>query len=122
MLGMRLVTGTQFKPPEGIYFIQTATDMKRAATKLTTHQCSQSTANTPHVGGPAMEMSSNVFIENMPALRLGDKLHCNAPNMPEVKKGSSVVFINGKEAAREGDNTSHQSVLIGGSAKVFIGG
>lgn len=96
--------------------------MKPAANKSTTHQCQRSTGNTPHVGGAVITCSNNVFIENLPALRKGDILQCNAPDMPKVNSGSSRVFINDKAAARTGDTTNHQSGLVGGASKVFIGG
>lgn len=96
--------------------------MKPAATKKTIHQCKRSTGNTPHVGGGAITFSDNVFIENLPVLRKEDILQCNAPDMPKVDTGSNVVVVNNKPAARVGDKTSHQSTLIGGANKVFIGG
>lgn len=95
---------------------------KPAATKASTHICKRTTGNTPHVGGPALNGSPNVFFQGQPALRKDDPLFCNAPDQPKVASGSSVVSINGRLAARAGDLSSHQSKLEGGSTIVFIGG
>lgn len=86
------------------------------------HQCPQYHGDTPHVGGPVLRGSTNVLIEGLPAARQGDPLQCNAPVLPRITGGSSIVMINHQPAARVGDRTNHQSLLQVGSKKVFIGG
>lgn len=61
--------------------------------------------------------SDNVFINGVPASRLGDTTCCGAT----VIAGSSTVFINGKPAALMGSATSHGGVIIAGSGNVLIG-
>ncbi|MBB6056157.1 PAAR domain-containing protein [Tolumonas osonensis] len=61
--------------------------------------------------------SDNVFINGLPASRLGDTTSCGAT----IVAGSSTVFINGKPAALMGSATSHGGVIIGGSDNVLIG-
>jgi uncharacterized Zn-binding protein involved in type VI secretion len=83
----------------------------------------------PHsVQGPIIIGSTDVFINGIPAARVGDigiSTPCCGPNMFEIKMGSFSVFINGKQAARKGDMTMHCSVGTGkinmGSTDVKIG-
>lgn len=69
--------------------------------------------------------SSTVFIDGMPAARLGDPLtpH-NKPDHPvhsrKIASGSPTVFIDGLPAARTGDAVDCGGVLIG-SGTVNIG-
>lgn len=83
----------------------------------------------PHnVTGPATSGSSDVNINGLKALRLGDSgvhSNCCGSNTWKCSKGSSSVFINGKPAARLGDTTNHcggTGHIITGSNNVFIGG
>jgi len=83
----------------------------------------------PHnVIGPAVTGSPNVFINNMPAVRVGDiGIHaaCCGPNMWKAAAGSSTVFINGKPAHRKGDMDTHcggVGRMVNGSPDVNIGG
>lgn len=73
----------------------------------------------PHnVTGPAIDGSSNVNINGLKALRLGDPgTHsgCCGSNTWECSQGSSTVFINGKPAVRLGDQTTH----CGGIGKII---
>lgn len=82
----------------------------------------------PHnVTGPAIKGSSNVNINGLPALRLGDPgIHatCCGSNTWECSEGSSTVFINGLPAVRMGDMTTHCGgigKIISGSPNVNIG-
>ena len=65
----------------------------------------------PHpVKGPINTGSPNVFINGLPAARVGDTgVHaaCCGPNMFEIIGGDSSVLINGRPAARIGDATKH---------------
>jgi uncharacterized Zn-binding protein involved in type VI secretion len=84
----------------------------------------------PHtVIGPAILGSDNVFVNKLPALRKGDlgiAVPCCGPNMWQADAGSGTVFINGKEAHRQGDATKHCGSFSGqltiGSNNVTTGG
>lgn len=97
----------------------------KSSAKLDAHGC----PGCPHsVQGPAIMGSMDVFINNRPALRVGDKgLHapCCGPNMWNAVKGSGTVMINGKPAHRKGDLDQHcggVGQLDDGSPNVNIGG
>ena len=93
--------------------------MPPAARITDLHTCPEATPE-PHVGGPIISGSPNVFINGLSAARVGDPLTCVGP--PDViAKGSTGVFINGLPAARMGDLTAHGGVIIGGSPNVIIG-
>lgn len=78
--------------------------------------------------GPAIAGSPNVFVNNLPALRLKDPgVHaaCCGPNMWMTNAGSGTVFINGKKAVRKDDATKHcgnSGKMIKGSDDVVTGG
>lgn len=84
----------------------------------------------PHaVIGPAILGSPTVFVNKLPALRktdLGIAVACCGPNMWQADAGSGTVFINGKEAHRQGDATKHCGIATGqltiGSNNVLTGG
>lgn len=83
----------------------------------------------PHsVIGPAVMGSPDVFVNGLPAVRVGDKgVHapCCGPNMWTAQKGSATVFINGKAAHRKGDADQHcggMGQLTEGSTDVLVGG
>jgi len=83
----------------------------------------------PHlqVTGPAITGSSDVIVNFLPALRVGDKgIHaaCCGPNTWTAVKGSNTVIINGKAAHRLGDKDSHcggDGSLVKGSPDVIVG-
>lgn len=84
------------------------------------HTCPKTTSKVPHVGGPVVTGSANVFIGGMPAACKGDKVMCIGP--PDtIKEGSATVFINGKPAARMGDATAHGGKIVIGCGTVLIG-
>ncbi|WP_036800715.1 PAAR domain-containing protein [Photobacterium marinum] len=93
---------------------------KPAATISNFHVCPKYTGKVPHVGGPIVSGSPNVFIGGLPAARKGDKLVCIGPP-DSIKEGSATVTINGKPAARMGDSTSHGGKIIVGNPTVTIG-
>lgn len=67
--------------------------------------------------GPITTGSPNVFIDGVPAARVGDVgVHsaCAGPNTFEIVEGDSSVLINGRAAARVGDKTQH----CGGVGKI----
>jgi uncharacterized Zn-binding protein involved in type VI secretion len=93
---------------------------KPAATLTSMHVCPKVTAKVPHVGGPVISGSGNVFIGTLPAAKKGDTLICIGP--PDtIKQGSGSVFINGKPAARMGDSTNHGGSIVIGNPTVLIG-
>ncbi|GLQ73705.1 type VI secretion protein [Vibrio sp. vnigr-6D03] len=93
---------------------------KPAATVTSMHVCPKVTAKVPHVGGPVVSGSGNVFIGGLPAGRKGDKLVCIGP--PDtINEGSGSVSINGKPAARMGDGTAHGGKIVAGNPTVLIG-
>jgi uncharacterized Zn-binding protein involved in type VI secretion len=89
------------------------------------HYCPMFTGTVPHKGGPILPpCCPTVIIGGMPAARVGDLAHCNAPLDDSIRDGSHTVFIGYKMAARLGDPTDKGmitqgcwSVLIGMSAQ-----
>jgi uncharacterized Zn-binding protein involved in type VI secretion len=74
----------------------------------------------PNVTGPAISASSNVNVNGMPALRMGDigmHIACCGTNMWKVISASGQVFINGAQMVRVGDPTQH----CGGLGKMIEG-
>lgn len=93
---------------------------KPAARITDMHVCPESDGPVPHVGGPILTGSPNVFIGGLPAARVTDKVTCVGP--PDViVMGSPTVLINGLPAARMGDQTAHGGVIVGGLPTVLIG-
>ena len=83
----------------------------------------------PHPAvGPAIVGSPDVFVNYMPALRVGDKgIHaaCCGPNTWVATIGSATVLINNKQAHRLGDLDTHcggVGQMIEGSNDVITGG
>lgn len=91
--------------------------------------CAHGCSVCPHPAvGPTVQGSENVFVNSLPAVRIGDQgIHtaCCGPNKWVATKGSSSVFINGRPAHRQGDMTVHcggVGKLIQGSPDVTTGG
>lgn len=61
--------------------------------------------------------SPNVFIEGLPAHRLGDTGPCNCPHGGtfSTTSGSPNVFVNGIPLSRIGDSTACMGCGIGGT-------
>jgi len=72
-----------------------------------------------------IEASPNVFVNGIAASRKDDawNVHCvgSSCHGGSNKKGSSSVFINGKDAMRQGDPVDCGSFISQGSNNVFIG-
>ncbi len=85
------------------------------------HICPMVTGTVPHVGGPLLpNPRPTVLIGALPAARLGDMAVCAGP--PDVVvTGSRTVFIQGKQAARAGDQTAHGGSISVGFPSVLIG-
>lgn len=77
----------------------------------------------PHVGGPILGVCSpNVITGGLPQAMVGDQCLCAAPVPPAViVMGSMTVLVNGKPAARIGDQTSHGGAVVSGLPTVLIG-
>ena len=82
----------------------------------------------PHSAvGPATAGSLDVFINEKPALRVGDTgVHaaCCGSNTWVAVGGAASVLINGRKAHRQGDSTAHcggSGSLVEGSPNVIIG-
>ncbi len=66
--------------------------------------------------GPAISASSNVIVNGVPALRLGDlgvHVSCCGPNLWTVIAASGQLFLNGSPAVRLGDTTLHCAITQG---------
>ena len=78
-------------------------------------------------GGLILSGSPNVFIDGMPAVRVGDPVapHRSSPphtNSPKIAQGSPTVFCNGLPLSRLGDMANCKDIITGGSNDVFIDG
>lgn len=89
--------------------------------------------STGHVDGncyfppkPAVEGSSNVFVNGIAVVGVGDRwdIHCCGVSCHDSvsSEGSPTVFVNGVAIARVGDQIScHTDELVAqGSANVFV--
>jgi len=75
----------------------------------------------PHVGGPIVKGSLNVFTGSLPQARVGDMATCVGP--PDtIAIGSATVQVNGMMAARMLDTTMHGGKIVMGLPTVMIGG
>lgn len=96
--------------------------MGKPAARITDmHTCPLSDGPKPHVGGPVLPPGEpTVFIDGLPAARVGDMAVCAGP--PDtIILGSGTVFIGGSPAARMGDLTAHGGSIVAGSSTVLIG-
>lgn len=82
----------------------------------------------PHTAiGPAMTGSPDVWVNGLPALRVGDTgVHsaCCGPNTWIATKGSPAVLINGMQAHRLLDEDQHcggKGFMLEASMNVFVG-
>ncbi len=74
----------------------------------------------PHVGGPIVTGSADVFINGLPAATVGSIATCDGPPSAVVQ-GCATIFINGKPAAHLGHLTSHGGFISTGSPNVIFG-
>lgn len=85
----------------------------------------QSDMCTGHPGckpRPALTGSPNVFINGLPAHRLGDQWAKHCGHTGVLAAGSSSVFVNGLALGRVADPISCGSLIASGSPTVFAGG
>ncbi len=86
------------------------------------HTCPMVTGTVPHVGGPILPPGiPTVLMGGMPAATVGNPAVCTGPP-DSIVKGSATVLIQGRPAARLGDNTAHGGVIVAGLPTVMIGG
>ena len=95
--------------------------MGKPAARITDmHICPKvNPGGAPHVGGPVVAGSPDVFINELPAARVGDPLICVGPP-DKIKKGSGSVEVNGKPLAYLGSGTNHKGKVIVGSMNVEV--
>lgn len=95
--------------------------MGKPAARITDmHVCPMVTGIVPHVGGPIILGSFNVFTGKLPQARVGDMAVCVGP--PDtIAMGSTGVFVNKRPAARMGDLTAHGGTIVIGLPTVLIG-
>jgi len=77
----------------------------------------------PH---PPVAGSSNVFVNGIPAVRVGDPYDSHScpaspPHSSAAASGSATVFVNGIPVHRIGDSISCGSTASNGSADVSAG-
>jgi uncharacterized Zn-binding protein involved in type VI secretion len=87
------------------------------------HNCPATTGPVPHVGGPITGPGvPTILVGGMPAAVVGDTCVCVGPPSTIVK-GSLTVLLQGRPAARLGDQTAHGGTISGpGLPTVLIGG
>lgn len=92
----------------------------------------KTTGHNPYPPRPSKEASTNVLINGIGAVRVGDEFephgkpggrHASASDYKHVaEEGSATVFVNGKAAVRIGDPVDRDGdAIAAGSANVFIG-
>ena len=75
---------------------------------------------------PAIQASTNVFVEGIAPVRQGDMYapHACSPDVHvgALAVGSATVFVNGQQVGRLGDPVSCGSTVMQAAATVFAGG
>lgn len=94
---------------------------KPAARVGDSHGCPAYSGKVPHVGGPIITGSPNVFIGGQPAARVGDQAVCVGGGIDTIVLGSSTVFVNGQPLALAGSPTAHGGVVLSGAPNVTVG-
>lgn len=88
------------------------------------HTCPMQIPGTPpipHVGGPILPPGcATVFLDSLPAARVGDQAVCVGPP-DSIVRGAFPALIGGQPAARQGDATAHGGTIALGTLKVLIG-
>jgi uncharacterized Zn-binding protein involved in type VI secretion len=74
---------------------------------------------------PVIEGSDDIFINNKPAVRVGDTwlVHCLGTSCHDAisRTGAPAVYFNSKKAVRVTDRLSDNDTVAEGSNNVFIG-
>jgi uncharacterized Zn-binding protein involved in type VI secretion len=85
--------GTPLGPAGGSINVQIGGQPAWRAT-IDAHTCPQVSGTVPHVGGVVMKGSLTVYINNMPAARMGDQIvEAGPPNA--ITQGCPTVQIGG---------------------------
>ncbi|MEM8523923.1 MAG: PAAR domain-containing protein [Bacteroidota bacterium] len=96
--------------------------MSKATVTITCHHfCPMKDGKKEHVGGPIIQGSTDVFVENKMLSRHGDSLQCQSPKIDKIIATTTSVFVNGKPLARIQDPTIHGGKIVEGSQSVFAG-
>lgn len=71
--------------------------------------------------------SSNVFVENVGAVRVGDAVEVHnqpgcTPHAPPLAEGSPTVFVNNQACGRLGDTYGCGAIITSGAGTVFADG
>ena len=88
------------------------------AVQGSSHTCPISGLN-PHVGGPLISGSNNVFIAGKPAARVGDKAQCQGI-VDYLIDGHPNLLINGKPTVCKGSKTQHGGQVVDGVDSVVM--
>lgn len=80
------------------------------------------TGHGPCVPRPAIAGSPNVFVNNIPAHRVGDGWAMHCAHASVLAAGSRTVFVNNRPLGRVGDPVACGSAVATGSSNVFAGG
>ena len=91
---------------------------KGIARKDDAHTCPEITDKQPHNGGPVLKGSKLVMINNHPAARKGDPLHCDS-SKDTIKEAIDGLILDGKPAAYKTAVTEHGGKLVKASADVI---
>ncbi|MGM0535549.1 MAG: PAAR domain-containing protein [Pseudomonadota bacterium] len=80
------------------------------------------TGHGPCSPRPAVSGSPDVFVNGIPAHRVGDAwaVHCTHDSV--LAAGSRSVFVNGRAKGRVSDPVACGSLVAAGSPNVFVGG
>lgn len=70
-----------------------------------------------HGTNPTVSGSSDVLINNLPTLRVGDSTACG----DAVIEGIGNILVNGKPIAFLGSATAHGGIIVTGSGDVLVG-
>ncbi len=91
------------------------------ATVGSNHVCPMSDGPKPHIGGPVLTGSPNVFAAGTQVCRSGDQAQCISPVPDVIAGGSPTVFANGQPVARQGDMTAHGGSIVQGVPTILVG-
>jgi uncharacterized Zn-binding protein involved in type VI secretion len=85
------------------------------------HECPKiEPGPVPHLGGEVSSGSKNVYINDVPAARVGDEAKC-VPCNDQISTGSMNVLVNDRQATCRGELTKHGGKNLSGSPNVLIG-
>ena len=112
--------GIVINSPQTYFGGQGVGDTKAFARLGDHHKCSKIMNLYPHIGGAIKRGSPNVFVNNKPLARVGDKAHCLLET-DHIKHGAAPILINGHPVARLNGHTKHGGVITKASPNVAGG-